>query len=378
MSTYNYLQNQQYYEDLYDKHTVEECRDWVKHVLEHKLPEKARSWPEEEQMKLVACVIDVPLFYITGERYLRREETIDEWMKKARTKAAFVASHPAPTAYCPKCNQKMALMVDELDSDINDENLRMIFLYKCKPCNEKKGIYSDGEPYIFKFDFCPKCNKEWKRKRTKSKTKITTRCKCQHCGYSEEDVFDMNEKCSSDIPDPGFEKDRAKYCISEEAGKEYRHYKEVDAPQIKEMVDSWKDKEEHKEIYEQAQNVKQLTISELSDLLAKKLAKVDFKGLVITNTEVTRDLIITFTVQDTKPDRDEGHSRSDLKKSLKKILNNTNWKLMSDGVSYKLGLLSGRLRGIDKTEVIYEELKEEKGFDPAYQMHGKDGEIINL
>jgi len=34
---------------------------------------------------------------------------------------------------------------------------------------------------------------------------------------------------------------------------------------------------------------------------------------------------------------------------------------MSDGVSYKLGLLTGRLRGVDQEEVLVDEIKEEKG-----------------
>jgi hypothetical protein len=57
------------------------------------------------------------------------------------------------------------------------------------------------------------------------------------------------------------------------------------------------------------------------------------------------------------------------------MLDGTNWKVMSDGVSYKLGLLSGRLRGIDDKEVIYTELKEELEPD---QVVTKGGDIVNL
>jgi hypothetical protein len=34
-----------------------------------------------------------------------------------------------------------------------------------------------------------------------------------------------------------------------------------------------------------------------------------------------------------------------LKKIIEKSLKDTNWKLMSDGISCKLGILRGRLRG---------------------------------
>lgn len=251
----------------------------------------------------------------------------------------------------------------------------MISMYRCDPCNEKKAFYSDGEPYVFDNDFCPKCHKEWNQKSVKSKDKVVTKYSCPNCGHTDEDVLDLNFKSKKEPPDTYFEKDRVEFCLSEKEGEEYRRWKTIDYPQMVEMIDDWNDKEKHKEVYEKAQNVKKLTIAELSDLLAEKLSADDFKGLVITNTEVTRDLIITFTVQDTKHGRDEGHSRSDLKKALTKMLDNTNWKLMSEGVSYKLGLLSGRIRGIDDQEVIYKELKEE--LDPN-QAIANNGEIVNL
>lgn len=350
--------NRSYYEDLYDKHTVADCRSWIRICTEKGLPKGAEKLSKTEQQKLYNAVIELPLYFRKGDRYLRRKETIQEWMDKDKERDDFIASHPAPTAYCPKCNQKMKLMVDELDEDINN-NLRMMFMYRCEPCSEKKAFYSDGEPYVFKNDFCPKCHKEWGKKYVKSKTKVVTKYSCPNCGNKDEFVLDLDDKPKEEPTDPDFEKDKALFCISEKEGEEYRRFKTYDLPEMKKLSEEMADREKHKEIYERAKNTKKLTIAELSDLLAEKLSIEDFKGLVITNTEVTRDLIITFNVQDTKHGRDEGHSRSDLKKSLTKMLDNTNWKVMSDGVNYKLGLLSGRLRGIDDKEVIYEELKED-------------------
>ncbi len=45
-------------------------------------------------------------------------------------------------------------------------------------------------------------------------------------------------------------------------------------------------------------------------------------------------------------------SEYDLKRLLKKTLEDTNWRLMSDGVNYKLRFLSGRLRGVERGEGI--------------------------
>jgi len=39
-----------------------------------------------------------------------------------------------------------------------------------------------------------------------------------------------------------------------------------------------------------------------------------------------------------------------LQKLIKSTLEKTNWRLMSEGVYYKLGILSGRLRGYENDE----------------------------
>jgi hypothetical protein len=41
---------------------------------------------------------------------------------------------------------------------------------------------------------------------------------------------------------------------------------------------------------------------------------------------------------------------ADLKKVLKESLKETNWRLMTDGVDYRLGMLSGRLRAYEREE----------------------------
>ena len=38
----------------------------------------------------------------------------------------------------------------------------------------------------------------------------------------------------------------------------------------------------------------------------------------------------------------------DLKALVSKALENTNWKLMSDGITYRMGILKGRIRGMEK------------------------------
>ena len=59
---------------------------------------------------------------------------------------------------------------------------------------------------------------------------------------------------------------------------------------------------------------------------------------------------MALVAYDNKSDRKEYDSKKGLQKLINKILVNTNWRLMSDGVDYRLGYLSGRLRAYEKEE----------------------------
>jgi hypothetical protein len=50
-------------------------------------------------------------------------------------------------------------------------------------------------------------------------------------------------------------------------------------------------------------------------------------------------------------DSDEYNSKQKLKKLIQSSLESTTWRLMSDGISYRLELLSGRIR-------VYEDEKD--------------------
>jgi len=68
----------------------------------------------------------------------------------------------------------------------------------------------------------------------------------------------------------------------------------------------------------------------------------------LSKPEFEREVVVNFTAQDTDSSRKEYNSRKNLEKLIQKSLANTNWKLMSDGVTYRLGFLNGRLKGLEK------------------------------
>ncbi len=61
---------------------------------------------------------------------------------------------------------------------------------------------------------------------------------------------------------------------------------------------------------------------------------------------IEQHIVLPFTVRDSSK-RKSRKSESDLKDLLKGMLKETNWQLMTSGVHYRLGYLSGKLKGYE-------------------------------
>jgi hypothetical protein len=91
-------------------------------------------------------------------------------------------------------------------------------------------------------------------------------------------------------------------------------------------------------------------VNELEKLLNKSLSKTNYIKMTFDKPEINQHVIIPFTVQDSDAKRNQRTSEYELKKIVRKTLLNTNWRLMTDGVNYRLGYLSGRLKGYENQE----------------------------
>ena len=109
--------------------------------------------------------------------------------------------------------------------------------------------------------------------------------------------------------------------------------------------------------YHKAMKLKKLTVVELEKMLARKLAWSKYSKLIFDKPEIGKQVIVPFTVRDSDTARKEYDSANLLKKLLKKALSPTNWRLMSEGVTYRLGFVYGRLKGYEKEEELMEIVK---------------------
>jgi len=114
--------------------------------------------------------------------------------------------------------------------------------------------------------------------------------------------------------------------------------------------------------YQQVSKLKKLTIVEIEKLLTEALGKEQYIKFSIAPPEIGQFIFAPFTLQDADSSRRGNISTSTLEKLIKSILENANWRLV-DGVSYRLGFLSGRLKGYEREDdlvKLYEKQKEPK------------------
>lgn len=164
----------------------------------------------------------------------------------------------------------------------------------------------------------------------------------------------LEKKRGSRIPDEEFYKfiQKQKRWLRKfvKAVKKWTEEKPREAEELSRLVKSWEEREKNKKLEEKLAKIKKLTVAELQKLLAAALKKEEYINLEFSKPEIKKDVIIEFTVQDNKADRKEYDSGNQLRKLLDGTLTDTNWRLITSGIDYKLGILSGRLKGIEDEE----------------------------
>ena len=112
----------------------------------------------------------------------------------------------------------------------------------------------------------------------------------------------------------------------------------------------FKEKEDNKYLYDAMKEMKKPKIAELNTILAPVLEKAGYIEFSLDKPEMDKDVFVGFNCLDSRSDRNDRDSEKTLKKTVEKALQDTNWRLMSDDISYRLGYLNGRLRAYERDE----------------------------
>jgi len=355
--SFKYLDSENHYSDLYDRFTVARCRYWEKcGGLEDykKLKDKSKENKIKRDLKL-KVIIPTAIYFIKGERYAQKSDTIREWMSQDREKDELLASAKPPEVQCLICGSDLIPNFKNFHDGWPDKKDRVLFMYDCpKGCLPRRAFFDNGEERRPKSRLCPKCNSDTEEKNKREGNIITTIYACLKCGHRDKDILDLGEKPKPEKIDRNFTKDRQKFCLSDKEGGEYIASK----TRLDDFSKSLKEMEEKEKVRKGVPHIKKITVAELQKLLAAALKKEEYINLELSKPEIKKDVIIEFTVQDNKTDRGEYDSRIQLQRILKKKLETTNWLLMNDGVSYRLGILTGRLKGLEPEEDLLKLIHE--------------------
>jgi len=387
MSDFKYLQDEQHYIDCYNLSTIKECLkviEMFQDIYQKSLTsEELKDMSKEDKYSDTTKLMYWHLWFTQAQEYKNKKETVKKWMDEDKRKQDKQDNTPAPQSIkCPLCNAAMYFNTSKhLEYSYNSPIMRMMFLFKCANCKKQQWVYDNAEIRVSEPDLCPKCNKELDVKGSRKGKVITTLYKCKHCNYSKKDILDLSthdeehkkwqdeQKKKEEEDKKLLEKYRAAFCLSDEEGEKYIF--EIEAMEYAHQVGEEAKQKYNNSAYQQVSTLRKLTIIELEKLLTEELERANYIKFSFAAPEIGQFIFAPFTAQDADTSRRQNISTSTFEKLIKSTIENTNWRLV-DRVSYRLGFLSGRLKGYEREDdllKLYEKKKEpQKPIDPEKRM----------
>ncbi len=352
---HKYLQDPEYYEDSYDRITVDAGR---RHQVSfEKIYNDLFEKFNDEDPKSPRSVLHFNILYmaIVGsellDRYDQREERIREMMaedeaKDARLRNARLQTEPL----CQHCGNKGLRIIYKSfmhrgSSRKYTDREEVLFMLECIHCEKRSAYWEDGSTWEHLAVSCPKCSADMVEKGSHGEKVVTTTYTCPDCGHSYKDKLDLRPKKQKS--DPEYESDQILFCLQDEKIRTEMRDSRRRFEEMARLGKEMKEREENKHVYDAIASIKKPKIAELVTILAPVFKKAGYIELSLDKPELGRDVVVGFNCLDSKPSRDDYESRKTLRTTVDKVLQNTNWRLMSDGISYRLGYLSGRLKAYE-------------------------------
>lgn len=360
---YIHLKERKYYEDLYDKLTVESARRGMGHYYDF-YKDFEKQLPKDQTIDRPSNAFVLNIFYMQTvgnellDRYEKRDEHIRKSMERDESKDAQISSaRLTEEPYCHHCG-KHGLRITDKSLMHRSENAKyddpeeVLFMLHCPHCDKNCAFWEDGTAWKTKPTLCPKCKSEVTHKTIKTKNAITITYACTSCKHSFKNKMDLTTK--KEKSDPEFATDRVHFCLEDQEFRDRLFKMRHDFIEMAKLGKEFKEREDNKHVYDAVKEMKKPKIAELGPLLAPVLEKAGYIEFHLDKPEMGRDVYVGFSCLDSKPDRQDSDSRKTLKKLVDSALSDTNWRLMSDGISYRLGYLNGRVKAYEGEEAMKE------------------------
>lgn len=355
---YQHVRDQQFYEDMYDRLTVEWGRRDLKYFLEFR-----KGWFEimpDEKEDSFRSVFHLNWIYMMMcgndlvDRYYKRDETIAGWIAKDEAKDQQIADARLKSEpVCQHCGKQGLRITDKslMNRRDNDKDDKVLFMLRCPHCDKNSAYWEDGSEWERIHTRCPKCQAIMKEKSTRLKHSIKTTYTCPSCGHSYQDKLDFASK-KKEKPDPEFEQDLVIFYLRDKKSRDEHIAAKQRFEGLLRLCQEMKEERENKHIYDAINGLNKLKIPELSTVLSPVLEKAGYTEFRLDQPNIGREVTVGFSCLDSKTERSDYDSRKVLKKTVNEALEETNWRLTSGGISYRLGYLSGDLRAYESKEDI--------------------------
>ncbi|HEY4196060.1 MAG TPA: hypothetical protein VGM63_11025 [Mucilaginibacter sp.] len=330
MSTAQFRKSDQYYEDEYDRLTIELMKQRV-----NEWEERLRPITDEALLskQLMVAELDISEF---GTHFAQnKRENIRRRVAGDEQKDRLVAKYPLPPPpYCSQCDTDMGFF----DYDFIDNTDAIQFIFSCGNGTKHNTILDvSGRPIDVLERYCPYCNGTIKTKVKRAKHKITITDSCTVCTWLDCTDFDINLKEQKRLL-PISESDRKTYCTDFKNKRGFLH-------DLKKLADL----SDHIEIKHDLSKIQMLKVADLEKRLSEALQRNQFTKLQFEPPKITSFITIRFSTLDTS-DKTPQQSIKSLKRIVSGTLALTNWGLMTTEITYRLGYLTGQLKGVDQKE----------------------------
>jgi hypothetical protein len=351
-----YQKTDQEYIDDYDRYTIKRLKELEK---DSKVPlyynkdledltgaGNSTTWKWDDQ---TSKYIPTTIFFDTAIKRAQNKEASILSIKSAdENKDRLIANTPVPTDI--KCNKCGTEMFHE-SYYFKENDTLLFFVFSCPNKHPpKKVLYPDGiREWVFKVSKCEKCGGELDSVTVEKENYLKFTDTCKDCGDISISEYTIE-------PDqPITEEDRKKYCTDWKGRKTFAQDLEAISDFMKYYEETEKEKKE-KENYG-VDKIERVNVPQLELRLAKASEESGFIKFKFESTSTKGFVIVTFSTQD-PTDRNDKESVKKLGNGIKEILLPTNWRLMSEGINYRLGVLSGRLKAFEDDEGLLKIAKE--------------------
>ena len=389
---YTHLKERQHYEDSYDHATVYLARVKMKSFLDFRDKWLEMMPDNEENNHRNPFHLNNIYMMMVGnrlvERYNERDQAIRTMMAEDESRDAILSAvRLTSEPHCEHCSKTGLRITDKtLMHREGQDNDNVLFMLRCPRCEKNTAVWEDGTLWERRHTKCPKCQSVMQETSSRRSKVIITTYTCPDCSHTYKDRLDLNRE--EEPEDLDYEEDRRIYCLQDESIRKEHQEAKVRLEGLIRFAKEHKEKENNKHIYDAMKEIKKPKIAELTPLLQPVLEKAGYIDFSLDKPEIGKDVFVGFNCLDTKSDRNDYDSKKTLEKLVKKTLADTNWRLMTDGIHYRLGYLNGRVRAYEREEDLKQLVIKDRKLKPKQQadkpddndgtLLGKNGEKIIL